>query len=140
MPTRVYMQLPLIFPGIFAPGFAASLPVTNLLSPSSSISFFTIPFRKPLGKFLFLYTSKHFYKCKRAPRGWLQRQEPPLYLKAQQRASPGHGAQSKHSCVEYFPHSSVHLRGIRAQLAPRTRSGKQHRLSKQTTQVRRTGI
>lgn len=35
------------------------------------------------------------------------------------------GPQSKHSCVEYFPHSSVHLRVIWAQLAPRTWSGKQ---------------
>lgn len=50
---------------------------------------------------------------------------PALYLKAQRHVSPGLSPQSKRSCVEYFPHSSVHLRVIWAQLAPRTWSGKQ---------------
>lgn len=78
-----------IFPGRFAPGLAASLPVTNLLSPSSSISLFTIPFQSHRGKFFFLNTSKHFYRCKQAPGGRLQRPEEPLYLKAWRRGSPG---------------------------------------------------
>lgn len=38
------------------------------------------PIPKPWGKFSFLDTSKHFYKCKQAPGGWLQRQEELLYL------------------------------------------------------------
>lgn len=78
-----------IFPGRFAPGLAASLPVTNLLSPSSSISLFTIPFRSHRGEFLFLYASKHFCRCRRAPGGRLQRPEEPLYLKAWRRGSAG---------------------------------------------------
>lgn len=49
------------------------------------------PIPKPPGKFSFLDTSKHFYKCKQAPGGWLQRQEELLYLEAEQRASPGPG-------------------------------------------------
>lgn len=40
------------------------------------------PIPKPPGKFSFLDTSKHFYKCKQAPGGWLQRQEELLYLEA----------------------------------------------------------
>lgn len=40
------------------------------------------PIPKPLGKFSFLDTGKHFYKCKQAPGGWLQRQEELLYLEA----------------------------------------------------------
>lgn len=137
-----YLWFSVEFPlySLAATGIAASLPVkTCFISIQLNFSIY-IPILHHWGDPYFLYPSKHFYKCKQALWRQLQRRDLPRTWERKQHVSPGPGPRSKHSCVEYFPHSSVHLGVIRAQLAPRTWRGKQTWLSKQTNPVRKTGI
>lgn len=108
LPSRIFRRLALICPSVAAlfpaPGLAASLPVTSYRHPDQFLSLRS--HSKAIGENLVSAHEQTFLE--------VQREALPLYLEASQRASigPGPGPQNKHSCVEYFPHSSVHLRGI----------------------------
>lgn len=86
--------------------------------PSNSLFLFAFPFIT-VGKIL-IFPSKQtsLINANSLSESQLQRPDLPATWKQKQHVSPGPSPQSKHSCVEYFPHSSVHLRVIRAQLAP----------------------
>lgn len=87
-----------------------------LLSSSPSLLGFLLV---TVGK-IFIFPAKQicFINANSFSKGKLHRPDLPGTWKKKQHISPGLRQQSKHSCVEYFLYSSVHLRVIRAQLAP----------------------